>query len=69
MLWITTGNQVIPPGPLHSSSTGGGSRVADQGDSDLSRVEGSNVVASVGQTQDRNGFILSASGSRLPWVS
>ena len=36
------------------AQTGGGSRAADRGDSDLSRVEGSNVVASVGQTEDRN---------------
>ena len=64
-----SGNLVVPSGPPHSSSTGGGSRAVDRGDSDLSRVDRSNVVASVGQTEDRNGSNLSASGSGLPQVS
>ena len=36
---------------------------------DLSRVDRSNVVASVGQTENRNGSNPSASSSRLPPVS
>ena len=38
-LLLGSGNLVIPPGPPHSSRTGGGFGVADQGDSDLSGVE------------------------------
>ena len=44
---------LFPLGPSHSSSSRGGLRTTDQGDSDLSGVEGSNVVASAGQTKDR----------------
>ena len=42
-LLLGSSNLVIPPGPSHSSSTRGGSKAADLGNSDLSRVEGSNV--------------------------
>ena len=59
-------NLVVPPGPSHSSSTGEGLTVADHGDSDLSRVDRSNMVASAGQTEDRIGSNLSASSSGLP---
>ena len=62
-------NLVAPPGPPHSSSTGGGSTAAGHGDSDLSGVDRSNVVASAGQTEDKIGSNLSASSSRLPQVS
>ena len=37
---------IFPPVPPHSSSTGGGSRAADNSDSDLSGVEGRKMVAS-----------------------
>ena len=50
---LGSSNLVIPPGPSHSSSIGEGSRAADSGNSDLSGVEGSNVVASVGRTEDK----------------
>ena len=46
-LLLGSRNLDIPPVPPHSSSTGGGSRAADNGDSDLSGVEGRNMVASV----------------------
>ena len=59
---------VVPPCPSHSSSTGEGFTAADHGNSDLSRVDRSNVVASAGQTEDRNGSNPSASSSRLPQV-
>ena len=62
-LLLGSSNLVIPPGPSHSSSTRGGSKAADLGNSDLSRVEGSNMVASVGRTEDINGSNPSASGS------
>ena len=39
-------NLVVPPGLSHSSSTGEGLTAADHGDSDLSGVDRSNVVAS-----------------------
>ena len=61
-LLLGSGNKVIPLVPLIFSSTGGSSRAADQGDSDLYGVGGSNVVASVGLTKDRNGSNLSVSG-------
>ena len=35
----------------------------------MSRVDRSNVVASAGRTEDRNGFNLTASSDRLPQVS
>ena len=44
-LLLGSGNLVVPPGPPHSSSTGGGSRAADHGNFDLSGVDRSNVVA------------------------
>ena len=69
--WITIGTSslVVPPGPTHSSCTGQVYRGTDQGDSNLSGVDRSKVVASAGQTEDRNGSNPSASGSRLPQVS
>ena len=54
---------LFPPVPPHSSTIGGGPRTADRGDSDLCGVGGSNLVASVGRTEDINGSNLSASGS------
>ena len=51
---------LFPLVPLIFSSTGGSSRAADQGDSDLSTLGGSNVVASVGLTKDRKGSNPSA---------
>ena len=62
-------NLIVPPSPSLSSSTGEGLTAADHGDSDLSRVDRSNVVASADQTGDRNGSNPSASGSGLPQVS
>ena len=38
---------IVPPGPSLSSSTGEGLTAADHGDSDLYRVDRSNVVVSV----------------------
>ena len=67
-LLLGSGDLVVPPGPSHSSSTGEGLTAADHGDSGLPRVDRSNVVASAGQTKDRNGSDLSACGSRLPQV-
>ena len=64
-----SGNLVVPPGPSHSSGSGEGSGTADHGDSDLSGVERSNVVASVGRTEIRIGSNLSASIRGLPQVS
>ena len=66
---MVSSNLVVPSSPPHSSGTGGGSTAADQGDSDLSEVDGSNVVASVGQAEYINGSNLTASGSGLPQVS
>ena len=56
-LLLGSRNLDIPPVPPHSSSTGGGSRAADNGDSDLSGVEGRNMVASVDWTKDRMALI------------
>ena len=39
--------RIFPQVPPHLFSPGGGSRAADNGDSDLSWVEGRNMVASV----------------------
>ena len=61
-------NLVVPPSPSHSSSTGEGLTAADHGNSDLSRVNRGNVVASAGQTEDRIGSNPSASSSGLPQV-
>ena len=60
---------IVPPSPSLSSSTGEGLTAADHGDSDLSGVDRSNVVASAGQTEDRIGSNPSASSSGLPQVS
>ena len=68
-LLLGSSNLVIPPGPSQSSSSRGGLRTRDQGNSDLSRVEGSNVVASAGQTEDRNGSNLTSCSSGLRQVS
>ena len=56
------------PSPSHSSSTGEGLTAADHGDSDLSGVDRSNVVASAGQTEDRIGSNSPASSRGLPQV-
>ena len=61
-------NLVAPSSPSHSSSTEEGLTVADYGNPDLPGVDRSNMVASAGQTEDRNGSDLSASGSKLPQV-
>ena len=59
----------IPTGPPHSSSIGGGPRTTDLGNSGLSGMGGSNVVASVGKTEDKNGSNPSFSSGGLPQVS
>ena len=59
---------VVLPGPFYSSGTEKGLTAADHSDSDLSGVDGSNVVASAGQTEDRIGSNWSASGRGLPQV-
>ena len=68
-LQLGSDNLVVSPGPPHSSSTGGGSRAAGHGNFDLSGVDRSSMVASAGQTEDRNGSNPSASCSGLPQVS
>ena len=57
------------PRPSHSSSIGEGLTAADHGNSDLSRVDRSNMVASAGQTANINGSNPSARSSGLPQVS
>ena len=43
-LLLRSSNLVVPPSPPHSSSSRGGFRATDQGNSDLSGVDRSNVV-------------------------
>ena len=58
----------IPPSSSTSSSSGEGSGAADQGDSDLSGEEGSEVVASTAQVEDRMPPDPTAKSSGLPSV-
>ena len=57
-----------PPSSSHSTHTGEGSRVADRGDSDLSGEDRSNVVASIGQIQDKICSSIPAESSVTPNV-
>ena len=50
-LLLGSNNLAFPSGPSLSSGTGEGFRAADQGNSDLSGVEGSYMVASVGRAE------------------
>ena len=65
-LLFGSNNLVIPPGAPQSSCTGGGFTAADRGNSDISGVGLSNVVASLGQTEDIICSNPAASGSGLP---
>ena len=58
-------NLVVPSSPSHYPCIGGGLTVADQDNSDPSRVNGSNVVPSVSQTENVNGSHLSTSSSEV----
>ena len=62
-------NLIVPPSPSLSSSTGEGLTAADHGDSDLSGVDRSNVVASVGCTENQDGSNPITMCSGLPQLS
>ena len=68
-LLLGSSDLAIPPGPSPSSGSGEGSGTADRGDSNLPGVEGGNVVASVGRTEDGNGPSPVAGSSGLPQVT
>ena len=66
---VGQGYMAVPPGTSHHNCVRDGRDPAARSDSDLSGVDRSNVVASAGQTEDRNGFNPPASSSGLPQVS